>query len=178
MMSISPRTSRHLERDDAFVARVSLVKTALLMSLLLSGCVVSTHAGVGSPPVIPEAPGKKDEAPITAQKPGPVQIGAAHFLISYRGAMRAAPYIDRTKEEAQALASELRNRVLSGEEFEKIAAEHSDDRGSAAQGGELGTFRREQMVPEFSEAAFALEIGEISDIVESPFGYHVILRTE
>lgn len=156
--------------------RQLLALTALSFSL--GACVVSTYEPVGTPPQIPlteEAP--DSSSPITAPV-GPLQIGAAHFLISYKGALRAAPYIDRTKEEAEILARELRQRALQGEAFDKIAEEHSDDRGSAAQGGELGVFRRDQMVPEFSQAAFALEVGDISDVVESPFGFHVILRTE
>jgi parvulin-like peptidyl-prolyl isomerase len=107
---------------------------------------------------------------------GPAEISASHILIAYRGAMRAAPYVQRTKEEALALAEELQKRAVQGEDFAALAQEHSDDRGSAAQGGSLGTFRRDQMVPEFSKAAFALEVGDVSAVVESGFGFHVIKR--
>lgn len=154
----------------------SLVGVGLALSL--SGCVVSTHRPAGGSPDVPLPPEELDTSPPAATRPGPVQIGASHFLVSYKGAMRAAPYIDRTKEEARLLAEELRGRALGGEDFAQIASQFSDDRGSAANGGSLGVFRRDQMVPEFSEAAFALEIGEVSEVVESPFGFHVILRTE
>ncbi len=92
--------------------------------------------------------------------------------------MRAAPYVDKTKEEAKQFAEELRKQALAGEDFAKLAETNSDDRGSAAAGGSLGSFTREQMVPEFSNAAFALEVGGVSKVVESPFGFHVILRQE
>lgn len=108
---------------------------------------------------------------------GPTEIAASHILIAYQGAMRAAPYVQRSKEEALALAQDLRARALKGEDFAALAGEFSDDRGSAAQGGSLGKFRREQMVPEFSNAAFSLEVGDVSEVVESPFGFHVIQRT-
>lgn len=69
--------------------------------------------------------------------------------------------------------SEAQRRLAAGEPFEQVAAELSDD-ASAAGGGDLGTFGRGTMVPEFEEAAFALEPGEISGIVPSRFGFHII----
>lgn len=154
-------------------------EACILVSLAgtLSGCVVSTVGGPGTPPDVPLPP-KKEISDAHQSEGGPVQIGARHILISYEGAMRAAPYVTRTQEEAQAFAENLRGRAESGEAFAELAKEHSDDRGSASSGGELGTFRRDQMVPEFSQAAFRLEVGEISQVVESPFGFHVIQRTE
>lgn len=73
-----------------------------------------------------------------------------------------------------ALANELRQRLLAGEDFAALAAEYSDDPGSAANGGDLGWFGKGQMVAPFEEAAFSLPIGEISEPVKSDFGYHLI----
>lgn len=160
----------------------SQISLSLLMTMLVcSGCVVSTHEGVGVAPQIPlrpERPKSAEEIALEEEiRQGPAEISAAHILIAYQGAMRAAPYVERTKEQALTLANELRTRAMAGEDFATMAQENSDDRGSAADGGSLGTFRREQMVPEFSKAAFALEVGDISEVVESPFGFHVIMRT-
>lgn len=145
-----------------------------------TSCIVSTHEGLGQPPVVPLPPedpvAAKEEA--TPPQEGPTQVAASHILISYKGATRAAPYIDRTKEDARMLAEELRAQALEGADFALLARENSDDRGSAATGGSLGTFRREQMVPEFSDAAFALEVGKVSPVVESQYGFHVIRRDE
>ncbi|MFO7633184.1 MAG: peptidylprolyl isomerase [Caldilinea sp.] len=80
----------------------------------------------------------------------------------------------RNAEETLALANELRQRLLDGEDFAVLAAEYSDDPGSAAQGGDLGWFGRGQMVAPFEEAAFGLAVDEISEPVESDFGYHII----
>ncbi len=77
---------------------------------------------------------------------------------------------DSVREEAEA----LRQRALAGEDFAELARAYSQDPGSAARGGDLGRFGRGQMVGPFEEAAFALEPGEISEVVETPFGYHVI----
>ncbi len=152
----------------------------VLALLTANSCVVSTYGGTGTPPDVPlpPEPTTKASADPELEKGGPVQITASHILISYKGAMRAAPYVDKTKEEAKQFAEELRKQALAGEDFAKLAETNSDDRGSAAAGGSLGSFTREQMVPEFSNAAFALEIGGVSKVVESPFGFHVILRQE
>jgi len=156
------------------------ISQLLILSVLLGACMPSTQGPPGTPPEVPLAPqARRIEKPKTSAVPeGPAEVGAAHILISYKGAMRAAPYINRSQEEAKLLAEELQQKVTSGSDFAKLAEEHSDDPGSAAKGGSLGKFRREQMVPEFSDTAFALDIGQVSDVIESAFGYHVILRTE
>jgi foldase protein PrsA len=66
----------------------------------------------------------------------------------------------------------------SGEEFALLAQQYSQDEASAESGGDLGYFEKGDMVSEFEDAAFALEIGEISDIVESEYGYHIIKLTD
>lgn len=145
------------------------------LGALFGGCVVSTFDPPGTAPAVPEPPTPEVEsAPVT----GPQKIAARHVLVSFQGANRAAPYITRSREEAFALASELRDRALAGEDFGELAREHSDDRGSAQEGGDLGEFTRGQMVKAFSDAAFSLEPGGVSEVIESEFGFHVIQRTE
>lgn len=148
----------------------------LLTALGCGGCVVSTYGGPGTPPELPLPP--EPEAPPTQVQSGPAEIGARHILISFKGASSASPFIERTKSEARAFAEELLDRVLNGEELAKLAEEFSDDRGSAQDGGSLGIFKRSDMVKPFADAAFALEVGEVADVVESPFGFHVIERTD
>lgn len=155
------------------------VALSLLAPLSTTGCVVSTYGGPSAAPEIPLPPTQPRETSSSSAAPeGPAEIGARHILISYKGAMRAAPYIDRTKEQAEMLATELQEKAASGADFEELARKHSDDPGSASEGGSLGTFSRGQMVKEFSDAAFSLPIGGVSDVVESPFGFHVIQRVE
>jgi len=106
------------------------------------------------------------------ERPG-TEIRARHILLS------VAP--DASAEERQKTLAEaeyLRAQVVAGADFAKIAEEHSDDQGSARRGGDLGFFSRGQMVGPFDEAAFNLGIGEISEVVETPFGFHIIKLEE
>ncbi len=97
------------------------------------------------------------------------QLRARHILLQFpEGATPAQ------EDSVRALADTLRNRLLAGEDFAALAEEYSQDPGSAPSGGDLGSFQRGQMVPAFEEAAFALEPGEISDIVQTSFGLHII----
>ena len=74
----------------------------------------------------------------------------------------------------EATANTVRQRLLNGEDFAKVAAEVSTDTGTKDKGGDLGWFARGVMVPEFDTAAFSLKVGEISQPVKSQFGYHII----
>ena len=100
-------------------------------------------------------------------------ITASHILISFKGASRSEQ--NRSRKEAKKLAGELAEKAQKGEDFANLARMNSDG-PSAPKGGLLGTFGRGQMVPPFEEAAFALKIGEVSGVVETPFGFHVIKR--
>ena len=81
---------------------------------------------------------------------------------------------DLSDAEAKARAEELQKAIKGGKDFAELAKTESDDTGSGAQGGSLGTFGHGQMVPEFEAAAFTLPINEVSDPVKSAFGYHII----
>ena len=108
----------------------------------------------------------------------PEEVKASHILISYKGADRADADITRSKEEAKAEAERIRKLILEdGQDFAEMAKEHSDG-PSSTKGGDLGKFKFEVMAKPFSEAAFALRIDEISEVVETGFGFHVIKRTE
>jgi parvulin-like peptidyl-prolyl isomerase len=103
------------------------------------------------------------------------EIAARHILVMHRGSRRAPAGITRTREQARARAEEARARALAGEDWNALVREYTDEQG-APEGGDLGTFARGTMVPAFERAAFGLEVGEISEVVESPFGFHVISR--
>ncbi len=81
-------------------------------------------------------------------------------------------------DSVRALAEDVRSRAAAGEDFASLAEQYSEDQGSAARGGDLNFFQRGTMVPPFEEAAFALDPGEVSPVVESQFGLHVIRLEE
>ena len=101
----------------------------------------------------------------------PPQVCGRHILLKVKpGATAEKGHEDL---EARTLAEGALARLKKGEPFEKVAKETSED-SSAKNGGSLGCFSKEQMAPEFSSAAFALQPGAMSDLVKSSFGYHII----
>lgn len=104
------------------------------------------------------------------------QMKARHILISYTGARNAsAEGALRGKEDAKKRAAEILAKVKApGADFVKLAKESTDEPAGKNSGGDLGFFTKEAMVKEFSDAAFAMKPGQISEIVESPFGFHII----
>jgi hypothetical protein len=97
------------------------------------------------------------------------QIRARHILLGFPDNATPAQI-----DSVRALAESLRSRLVAGEDFATLARQYSQDTGSAANGGDLGTFGRGEMVPPFEEAAFSLAVGEISQVVETTFGLHII----
>ncbi|NOS68101.1 MAG: protein translocase subunit SecD [Candidatus Peribacteraceae bacterium] len=105
---------------------------------------------------------------------GGEQISASHILVSYAGASGAGADVTRTKEQALARATQLLGQARSGANFTQLAATQSDGE-SRKDGGKLGSFGRGIMAPTFEEAAFALtKVGDLTEPVETQFGYHVI----
>lgn len=103
------------------------------------------------------------------------QVKVSHILL------RVAADADKTvKEQKRQLAEKLLEQLKAkdGKNFAELARRHSDDAGSAAQGGTLDYFARGTMVPAFEEVAFALQPGQMSDVVETNFGYHIIRGQE
>jgi peptidyl-prolyl cis-trans isomerase C len=103
------------------------------------------------------------------------QVKARHILVAFKGSP-AAPEgkTPLTEEQAKAKAEDIRKQLLAGAKFEDLAKKESDDTGSGARGGELGSFGHGQMVPEFEQAAFAAKVGEITPVIRTQFGYHII----
>ncbi len=91
-------------------------------------------------------------------------VNASHILIKF----------DSNKDSARKVARNISKRARSGEDFSTLAKEFSLDKGSALNGGDLGWFTKGSMVQEFEDAAFALGIGEVSKVVESDFGFHIV----
>ena len=138
---------KKIQDNDDFKKRLAFTRNRLLMDSLL--------ASEGKAATNDEAM-KKVYEEASKQISGEQEVRARHILVE-------------TEDEAKAIEEELKK----GADFAELAKKKSKDPG-ASDGGDLGFFTKEQMVPEFSAAAFALEPGKISDPVKSQFGWHVI----
>ncbi len=136
----------------------------------------SPPPAASSAPAVASAVASASAAPEDA---APLEkVGAQHVLIAYKGAKNAPRNVTRTKAQARKLAEEVLAKARSGQDFAGLARTYSDDPGSKDRLGSVGTFKRDGMVKPFSDAAFALQVNQISDVVETPFGFHVIKRFE
>ena len=138
---------KKVENSEDFKRRLAFTRSRLLMDSLL--------AAEGKAATTEEAM-KKVYEEASKQITGEMEVHARHILVE-------------TEDEAKAVAEELKK----GADFADLAKKKSKDPG-AADGGDLGFFTKEQMVPEFSAVAFTLEPGKVSDPVKSQFGWHVI----
>ena len=100
------------------------------------------------------------------------ELNARHILLQFQGTSRSRS--ERTKVEALALMGQINNRLSKGETFEELASEFTDDPSGKQNGGDLGWFGWGKMVGPFQETAFNLEPGEVSNVVETDFGFHII----
>ena len=100
-----------------------------------------------------------------AQYQTPEQIRASHILLNTMG---------KDKETVRKQAEDVLKQARAGADFAQLAMKYSEDEGSKVNGGDLDYFSRGRMVPEFENAAFALQPGQISDLVESQYGFHII----
>lgn len=116
---------------------------------------------------------------LVKKNPGEEQVKASHILVAYKGATRAAETVTRTKDEAKALAQQiLKEAKAAPGNFATMAQTKSDDPSAAQNSGDLGFFGHGVMTQAFEDAAFGLKVGQISDVVETEFGFHVIKLVE
>ncbi len=156
------------------------MRTHLLASIVVAALSVGCNRAPSEPDTRPgpgalPPPPRPDSGPPPA--PSAAQIGCSHVLVMHRESERVPEGITRTREEARTRAADVLRRARAGEDFAGLARQFSDEPGASTGGGDLGMFGRGMMVPPFEQAAFALEPGQISEVVETPFGYHVIKRT-
>ena len=142
-----------------FKRKIAFARNKLLMEQLLQS--------VGKEALTDEATHKVyDDA--VKQLGEQQEVHARHILI------RAAPGDDKAGKEAEDKIKAAIERLKKGEDFAKVASDVTEDPSGKANGGDLGYFSKEQMVPEFSDTAFKLEKGQISEPVKTQFGWHVI----
>lgn len=116
---------------------------------------------------------KQDYEENAAKYQGDEQRQASHILIGFSSTASAEEKA-AAKQKAESILKQVKENPKN---FEKLAIEFSQDTGSAGKGGDLGSFGRGAMVKPFENAAFSMKVGDISDLVESEFGYHIIKLT-
>jgi protein-export membrane protein SecD len=120
-----------------------------------------------------ERPNTYSVVRLAEKKDAGTEVNARHILIAYKGAQGELSTL--TKEEAKKLADELKGKATK-ENFEELAAKNSHEPGAVESKGDLGWFAKGQMVDAFEKAVFSQAVGTISDIVETPFGYHLVYK--
>jgi hypothetical protein len=108
----------------------------------------------------------------------PAKITAKHVLVRYAGARHATEAVTRTREQACLRAEEALAKLHQGTPFADVVRLYSDESGAETREGSIGSIERSDVAPPFADAAFELKVGEVSQVVETPFGFHVILRVE
>jgi hypothetical protein len=107
------------------------------------------------------------------------KISVLHLVVTYADSvMGKSLHITRTREQAMQRASEALARARKGDDFSKLVTEYSEEPQTEQTHGELKNFTRKDAIPSFADAAFKLKVGELSPVVDTPFGYMVILRTK
>ncbi len=117
--------------------------------------------------------------PVPEPPPNPTiqgVMGANHILVAYTGS--GVSGVLRDKADASALAGNVRNSIISGDVTFEDAAKRYSDCSTAESGGVLPNFTEGAMVPTFEDAVLNLELQEISQVVETQFGFHIIERTK
>lgn len=170
----SDRAGAHENRG---ILHVRPTQPAPFDASLIEAALALPVGGVSQPLLQPEGYVIVERMPDPEK--GPARIGAKHILIGYADSPRPVPGVTRNQAEARALAEQVAREARDpNSNWDTLAKQYTDEEPGKKTGGDLGNFGRGQMVPAFERAAFGLSVGEISGVVQSPFGFHVIRRYE
>lgn len=158
---------------------------ALGIALAAAPACASAPSGGGAPP---SASGSGNDAGAQCvananrrpkpNKDRPAKIRVSHVLVKHAGSKRPKDGVTRTREEACLRAAEARDKIVAGMSFDDAVKAYSDEDGAATRAGSLGDIEHGAVDEAFEDSAFDLSRGDMSDVVETPFGFHLILRTE
>lgn len=161
MRRVLAQRAESLAQQPEYAAMLRVARDKVLSDIWLD------HMDAAAAPSAAQAEGMaRDIYRANAERfTAPEQVQARHILVM------------GDTDEAKAKAEAALKQLQDGADFAQLAAQVSDDKGSAQRGGDLGTFGKGRMVPEFEQVAFALKVGERSSLVKSQFGWHIIEKT-
>ncbi len=185
------------DESDRFPGRAQRRRGLLVAGVLVTACGAGTRqpndAGaaivVDAPPDEAKAAESANDLDEDAAKPCAArdklvpsdeavsEVRVSHILISHADAKATIEGVTRSRRDAEQLVTRLLRKLCTGDDFGRLAREYSDG-PTRSKLGDIGTIRRGQTVPEFEAAAFSLLRDEFSDVVETKFGFHLILRTQ
>lgn len=161
--------------NDRGVTKLRVDSPAPFDDALVSAALALPIGGVSEP--VDQAEGFVVIERLPDPPPGPEQVSAKHILIGYADSPKTVGEVTRSEAEALELAKKVLEAARAPDsDWDALAAQYTDEEAGKQTGGDLGSFGRGQMVPSFEKAAFALEVGQTSEIVKSPFGFHIIRR--
>jgi peptidyl-prolyl cis-trans isomerase NIMA-interacting 1 len=173
-----------MRRSSPETFAILLAMAVLLLGSACSGPNASMHPSPNAslPEAAPGSPAAQCIALANTKPPRregePEKISVKHILIKYAGAERADDSITRTRGDACMRALEARDALRGGAVFSQVVADYSEEPGAKARDGQIRSFKRSDVREPFADAAFALDVNQLSDIVETPYGFHIIFRTE
>ena len=156
-----------LQRDGLTVQAYREMLREQIRQSMLVGLYVQRYGGDGAAEVTEEEARERFEA-------GRDDLQQRPATVTFKQLVLTVSPSDSSLAEARGRIEALLTRARTGEDFAQLAMDHSEDPGSAPAGGDLGWFRRGAFVDEFEDAAFELLEGNVSDVVETPFGFHII----
>ena len=182
-----PSPARGNAPASSTIPRLALALTLLAPALLPAGGCQCSSPSSSPAPAGSVAPATSAAPSASALTPGPYAplaepepprfVGASQILIAYKGAELAPPTVTRTKEDARKRAEEALAKLTEGKSsLEELAKTWSDDVSKVA-GGAMGNFERSAVPPALADAAFALQVGQTSGIIETARGFHILRRT-
>jgi len=164
--------------------RLAWLVTPAALALGCGGAGQPPAEGGSSPPVEASAAPAADspagkcltiaEAAREPKADEPVTVSVKHILVKHG----TTGEHQRSRGEACLRVLEARDKLGAGADFDELVAEYSDESGAASRGGSLGAIRRDDVHPGFADAAFRLDVDQVSHVVESKSGFHLIMRTE
>ncbi len=156
----------------------------MLGALVLAGCGSMSEGQAPTSPAAPPLPVTPEsqclaEAQAAGSIPAtaPARISVSHILVRHAGSKRATEGMTRSRGDACLRANEALLALKQGRDFAELVAEFSDERGAKTRAGSIGSLEPEDVDPAFGAAAFSLEVNQVSNVVESRSGFHIILRT-